>query len=895
MDPLVSTKVRPSQSRPVLVARPHLIEELDPEAGRRLTLVSAPAGFGKTTLVGEWSEERADEGHRVAWLSLDGGDNDPVRFLFYLVASLRRGTGEERFGEAILSAFRSPEPPRIEALTAAFVNEVAAIPGGLDLVLDDYHLIDSEDVHRIVSFVLERLPKGAHLVVSGRANPPLPLARLRARGQMAELGAAELAFTEDEAGAFLKGVMGLDLSVEDIAKLEGRTEGWIAGLQLAALSMRDRKDSSGFVEMFSGSHRDVLDFLAEEVLESQPEAAKEFLLSTSVLDRMSAPLCDALTGRSDGQAMLERLERNNLFVVALDDERRWYRYHHLFADFLRGRLGQENPELAAELNRRAAEWYEQAGWFSAAIGHALAAADHERAARLVERTAMEAWSGGEAPTLRGWIEALPDEVVRRRPHLRLHHATTLLFTGANLRGVEDALDDAERAFNTGETLREADETERRSVLGGVATVRGWLARLEGKPDLAIELSRRAQGLLPEDETMLRAFAAFCLGEASRYADDLQRAGEAFSEAVGISRAADNPSVALGALSHLAGVRAEQGRLREMEAILDEALRLAEGRDVGFAAGSVLVGMGHLHYERNALDAAERELTEGIRLVEPTAEIGTLVEAYVTLARLKSAKGDGEGALEAIRRADRVARNSSVSEAKARAASWMVRLRIARGDFEAAALWEERVVNPGEGAGSARISEGITQARLLLARGEREEALGLLHRLRREAEAAGRRGTVIETLTLEALALWSKNEKERAVGALAQALSLAEPEGYVRTFVDEGPPMADLLTAVLEARRRGHLDYPARYLAGLLAALAWDASAPDAGESRPEPLSEREAEVLALISAGRSNQEIAEELFVTLSTVKSHANSLFGKLGVRNRTQAVARAREMNLL
>src|SRR5918997_2388088 len=359
-DPLVSTKLHPSQARPKLVARPHLVESLTREPGRRLTLLSAPAGFGKTTLLNEWAKSRADGQSYVAWLSLDGADNDPVRFLAYLVAALRR-TVEEGFGEAVLAALRSPQLPRLEVLTAALLNEMAALPGGLDLVLDDYHLIDSEPVHGIVSFMLERLPESVHRVVSCRVQAPLPLARLRARGQMTELNAAELSFPREEAAAFLKEVMGLDLSAEDVAKLEERTEGWVAGLQLAALSMRDREDLPGFVESFSGSHRDVLDFLAEEVLERQPAHAREFLLKTSILDALSGPLCDALTGRSDGDEVLKGLERENLFVVALDDERRWYRYHHLFADFLRGRLRRESPELASVLHVRAAEWNEREG------------------------------------------------------------------------------------------------------------------------------------------------------------------------------------------------------------------------------------------------------------------------------------------------------------------------------------------------------------------------------------------------------------------------------------------------------------------------------------------------------------------------------------------------------
>src|SRR5215207_7658914 len=381
-----------------MVARPRLTEKLAQEAGRRLTLISAPAGFGKTTLLVEWLGERVGGEGSVAWVSLDEGDNDPVRFLSYLVAALRRIGGEE-IGEGILSALRSPEPPRIEAIMAALVNEIAALSGELTLFLDDYHMIDSESVHEVVSFLLEHLPPNIHLVIASRIDPPLPLSRLRARNQMMELDAADLSFTSEEAATFLNSVMGLDVSAEDVAALERRTEGWIAGLQLAALSMRDRKDIPGFVRAFSGSHRDVLDYLAEEVLERQPEQVRQFLLETSIADYLSGALCDALTVRSDSQEMLERLERDNLFVVALDDERRWYRYHHLFADFLRGRLKRENPEGLSESHLRAAAWYEREGWAPEAVEHALAAGEDEWAARLIEQHALELVLRGRGATM----------------------------------------------------------------------------------------------------------------------------------------------------------------------------------------------------------------------------------------------------------------------------------------------------------------------------------------------------------------------------------------------------------------------------------------------------------------------------------------------------------------
>jgi LuxR family transcriptional regulator, maltose regulon positive regulatory protein len=893
MDPLVSTKLRPSQARPKLVARPRLAERLDPEAGRRLTLVSAPAGFGKTTLVGKWAKERADKGRPVAWLSVDEDDNDPARFLAYLVAAIGRGTGEEGFGEGVLAALRSPEPPRIEALTGALVNEVAGLPGGLDLVLDDYYAIDSEGVHRIVTILLEHLPEGAHLIISSRVDPPLPLARLRARGQMVRLGASELAFTREEVVAFLNGVMELDLSSDDVASLEERTEGWIAGLQLAALSMRDREDLSGFVEAFSGSHRDVLDFLAEEVLSRQPAHVREFLLETAILGALTGSLCDALTGRKDGQGMLERLETENLFVVALDDERYWYRYHHLFADFLRGRLRHETPELVGELHLRASGWYEENGNLAEAIGHALAAPDHELAARLIGGGSAQAFSRGEVPTVLRWLEALPTEAKRHRPRLFLQHAMALALTGRP-DDVEHLLEEAERAA-------EATGVDRRFLSGFASAVRSWCARLRGDAPHAIELARRALSLLPDEAGGLRAFAAVVLGDTLWTTGDLAAAGEALAEATRIGRSAGHVYSTLSAVTLLARVQAERGCLREASETLGQALRFAEEQGVELlpAAGAIHIGMGALYYERDDLDGAERALETGIGMAERTGNVTDLVWGYVTLSRAKRARRDEGGALEMARKAYRVARDYGADLEIAIAAAWMMRLRLIRGDLaEAGALERERATDAEDAAAAARVLDRITSARWLHARGSHRDALRLLEGPREAAEANGRTRDLIVILTLRALAQWVSNEKERAVDTLAKALVLAEPEGYVRTFVDEGKPMAELLSGVVEAQQRGRLDppIPAHYVSKLVAALERD----DAGAWLPaagllEPPSGRELEILRLVAAGKSNRQIASELFVSVGTVKTHLNNLYRKLDARSRTQAVARGRELNLI
>jgi LuxR family transcriptional regulator, maltose regulon positive regulatory protein len=867
-----------------------LVERLDREQGRRLTLLSAPAGFGKSTLLGEWAAVRTGQENFIAWLSLDEADNDPARFLSYLVASLRRGTGEEGFGEGVLAALRSPEPPRIEALASVLVNEMATLPGELDLVLDDYHAIESEGVNRAVSFLLERLPENAHLVVSSRVDPPLSLSRLRARDQMLEIGAAELAFTTGEAAAFLEGVMGLELSEEDVAKLEGRTEGWVAGLQLAALSMRDRKDVSSFVETFSGSHRDVLDFLAEEVLARQPEEVREFLLATSILDGLTGPLCDALTGRSDSQEMLERLERENLFVVALDDERRWYRYHHLFAEFLRGRLGREAPGRVGELHLNASGWNERNGELPRAIEHALAAGDNGRAARLMEGGIGQTWYRGEVATLLGWLGRLSDGAMRDRPLLLIWYAAALMLTGGT-GDIEALLDEAEGRTKAGE-----DPTH---VLATSASVRSQHARRLGHANDAVAHARRALSLLPEDNLNPRPFATIVLAEAYLAAGDGETAISAFAEAGALGRAAGHDYVALSAMASEAHLHLARGGLRAADDVLRRALAYAaeRGSELLPAVGSVRIGMGELLYERDDLDAASRHLAEGVELAGRTGDVEILMWGHVALSRLRLARGDTEGAAAAAHEAEQVARSSGADQAIADAAVWKARLHLARGDLASASAEQERAAGAGELRPYSRALEQLGRARLLLARDEPEEALRLLAERYDQAKTAGAK---IPLLTLQALALRTLGERGRAVGVLAEALALAEPEGYVRTFVDEGQPMAELLSAMLDPRRGGRSGVagrvPAHYPSKLLATLereAEGAASPAAG--LPEPLSERELEVLRLVAVGKSNRRIAQELYVSVGTVKTHLNNLYRKLETHSRTQAVARARDLGLI
>jgi LuxR family transcriptional regulator, maltose regulon positive regulatory protein len=906
-DSLVSTKLRPSQARLNLVARPRLVAKLEREADRKLTLISAPAGFGKTTLLVEWLKGREGGDRSVAWLSLDAGDNDPVRFLSYLVASLGRSVGEE-FGEGILAALRSAGSSRMEAVLGAFINELADLPGEVAIVLDDYHVIDSEHVQRIVAFLLERLPPNMHLLISSRIDPPLPLARLRVRGQMIELHAEDLRFTPKEAAAFLGDAMNLDLSDRDVAALEGVTEGWIAALQLAALSMRDRKDVTDFIRSFSGGHRDVFDFLAEEVLERQSEPVHTFLLETSILDGLSGPLCDAITGRNDGQRMLERLERENLLVVPLDDERGWYRYHHLFADFLRSRLERERPERSAPLHLRASEWYEESTLVAEAVGHALSADDHDRAARLMESGVGQTWYRGEVMTLLGWLRKLPEESMFRRPLLLVWYAAALMLVG-RFDGVESLLREAERTVGVagkvgcGELRPVAVEpADPQHILATAGAVRSLHARLQGDPESAIEHARRALALLPEDNLDPRPFAALCLSEAYQAADDLGAANSALAETVELGLAAGHDYIALTAMGSLARLRMAQGRLREAEETLRQALGFAveRGAELLPAVGRVRIAMGELLLERDDLEASERELTLGTELVERAGELEILVRGQVALSRVKWAQGDAECALKLAHEAKQLARESGAPQAIADATLWKARLHLIRNDIQAATSELERASDEGDIPSSARESERISLAQLLIVQEDYDEALRVLEHVRQMAQAADRTSNMIEILALKALVLRATEEKGQALNVMGRVLALAEPEGYVRIFVDEAPPMTELLSEVLEAQQSGRLDsprrIPAHYLRKLLGALERDtASTAQPTTELTEALSERELEVLQLIAAGKSNRRIASELFVSVGTVKTHVNNLYRKLDAHSRTEAVARAKELTLL
>lgn len=889
---IVTTKLNPPPMLRELVPRPRLIDRLNRGLVGKLTLVATPAGYGKTMLLNTWASQCR---RPVAWISLDEGDNDPARFLAYLLAALEKILPGIKIVSALL---RSPQLPSLDELLSCLLNEIARAAQPCVLILDDYHLISELSVHNALIYLLGHLPPQMHLVIASRSDPPLQLARLRARSELTELRLADLCFTLDEAAQFLRHIMNLDLQEDQVAILTARTEGWIAGLQMAALSLKGAANPSDFVRSFSGSNRFILDYLVEEVLKGQGEEVQSFLFQTSILNRLAGPLCDAITGLNNGQELLEKLERANLFIIPLDQERAWYRYHQLFLDLLRKQAQQRWPAEVTDWQQRASRWFEAQGYLEEAIEYALAARDLGRVAGLVETAAQPTLLRSEVYTFRSWINRLPEAEVCARPDLILFQAWVL--------AVADAPDEVLEAW-----LKRVDVSSE-AIAGKVGVIRGYRETMQGGITRAMILLQQALPRLPAEETLFRGVATWLLSLFHVLTGDFRTGRQALEEVVRTGLQEKQLFFAAGALCALAEVHLRLGQLHEAEA--DYARSLAIARDAQGRlpiAARALMGLGDLWREWNDLDRASRCCTEGIELVKYLRETAAMA-GYITLARIRQSASQVELSQEAILKAGELAlRTEETGLDDLYVRLHRAQLDIMCSDLEAAARWlTERGLTKEFDPASLDQKEDyyryhilkyelLVAARWFIAANRPQEALALLAPLLFKMEEQGRVHLVIECLLLSALAHRSLGDQAQAMRCFERALLLAEPGGYVRVFLDAGPAVGPLL---VDARRGETVSgYASRLLA------AWEAEKQgvdhaDLSRSFPlrpaglaEPLTERELELLGLIAGGLSNQEIAQRLVITLPTVKWHTSNIYGKLGVRSRTQAVARARSLGLL
>ncbi|HSL31519.1 MAG TPA: LuxR C-terminal-related transcriptional regulator [Anaerolineales bacterium] len=893
MEQLLSTKLFIPSIRQELVSRPRLIERLNHGLLRvpGVTLISAPAGFGKTTLISEWV---AGCRRPTAWLSLDERDNDPSRFLDYLVAALQ--TIVPGIGEGLSSIPQAPQPPT-ESILTTLLNEISTRAENFLLILNEYHAIDSRSVDQALTFLLEHLPPQLHLVISTRQDPDLPLARLRVRGQLTELRAADLRFTSAEAAEFLNQVMGLNLLAEHISALEDRTEGWIAGLQLAAISLQGHRDAASFIESFTGNHHFVMDYLLEEVLKQQPASVQTFLLRTSILDSLCGPLCDAvlldLVGPTSAQKTLEYLERTNLFIVPLDNQRHWYRYHHLFADLLRQRLQEsldsaslgEERETVAELHLRASRWYEARGLELEAFHHATAANDIERAERLIEGDGVPLYFRGTVVPVMQWLESLPKSVLDARPSLWVMSASTQLLTDHTL--VEQKLQAAESALQDKEL-----DAHTRDVMGRIASLRATLAVIQHDAEAILAQSRRALEFLHPDNLPLRVAASWSLGHAYQLQGERAAASQAFRQVISISKSLGDSVYTIAATINLGQVQEVDNQLSLATKTYKRVLQMVGDPPQPMACEAYL-GLARIYYQWNDLDTAQQHGQQCLQQTRQIAmeNVDTVASCQVLLARLKLIQGDMPGAVADLAAAEEFVRQHGFLFRMADVAAGQVLTLLYQGNLAKAAQLAEIYKLP------------LSLARVLLARGEPSAALELLEPLRQQADDRDWQDERLKVMVLQALAFHAQGEKDKALEWLNDALVLAEPGGFIRLFVDEGEPMRLALLDFRRwmARQPQAQDYKvSSYVDHLLMAFAQPVGMQPSKSSKGratmvEPLSERELEVLKLLRTELNGPEIARGLMISLNTIRTHTKNIYSKLGVNNRRAAARRAEELDLL
>jgi LuxR family transcriptional regulator, maltose regulon positive regulatory protein len=904
-EPILRTKLFVPPIRSNRVARPRLIDQINGGLEKALTLISAPAGYGKTTLVSVWLGE-ADV--KSAWLSLDEGDNDPIRFLQYFITALQQIV--PRIQPDLLGVLQGMQPAPYNALLNILINEIAGRAAPFVLILDDFHTLHAQPVLEMITYLLDHMPPQMHVVLISRTDPPLPLSRLRARNQLVDIRANQLCFTQEETAFFLNDVMGLTLSTDDIAAMEARTEGWIAGLQLASIalqatasqshnSMQGDNDVHRFVSAFTGSHYYIMDYLAEEALTLQTETVRSFLLQTSILSRLCGPLCDAVTELdtpdiNGGQVMLEAIEQMNLFLIPLDKERHWYRYHHLFADVLNRRLEQLFPQKLPDLHRRASQWYEQNGFIYDAIQHALMAGDQERAAHLVDQNGCLLLMRGEVINLLDWIKAV-EPCSQSLPWIAIQKAWALALTG-QLDRVEAPLQTAEQLIAR---LEPADDVG--TMLGAVAAARAYHANMRGEARLAADFARQALDRLPVSNDFscsLRSAATSILGDASWMDGDLAEARRAYTDAVQISESARDIHMGIITNSNLASILMELGQLHQAARIYAETLKMATLPDgqISPLAERGYAGLSSVTYEWNRLEDTAEYVHNCIELSQRWGSIEFQATGYVIMARLQHVQSNPAKAQEAMRAAEQLLSDYSLSPWRSIwIKSALARLWIAQGNLERAS---DLVLKSGTAVDDIPHDSEIsylqepmylTLMRLHLARGNYDAALALSERLRQNFEVTNRVGQALEMLVLQALAFHGKKDIDQALAVLEKAISLARPEGYCRVFLDEGEPMAKLLFQAKTHR------ICSGYSAELLSAMgAVSGTELPPAQHLIEPLTLRELEVLKLIEAGNSNQEIADKLVISIPTVKRHISNIYAKLGAESRTQAVSFGRELRL-
>lgn len=925
---LLQTKFNIPSAGANLVPRPQLLKMLDEGLSRKLILVSAPAGFGKTSLLAGWIENsnlniggsevpqkeinRADiQLSTAAWLSLDEGDNDPARFWSYVITALQNV--DQRIGKKSREMLSTLQPISSESLLTSLINDISSSGQPVILVLDDYHLINASTIHQAMTFLLQHLPANLHLVISTRTDPPVPLARLRARDQLIEIRAADLRFTRKEMGSFFLRRAGLKLPEADVRALESRTEGWVAGLQLAALAMGRRGDLSHFIRNFAGDNRYIVDYLAQEVLEGLPTEDQDFLLKSSILEAMCSSLCEAVTGQKKGQDTLERLESANLFLVPVDGARTWYRYHHLFAEFLRQQLEANQSEILPELHLRASRWYEARNFDAQAVEHALAARDYERAARLIEDSSRAAFMLGQYTTLLGWLDALPEEMVRQRARLCLAYAWTSLMAG-NLSDVEphlNALEDLIDAPVGGPGPAKQSEAELQMYRAHMLSIRAELACSLGKVSEAAAYSRQALDVLPREESFLRGMNAINMtlniAEADISRTDVESASAILLEASQASQARDDLQSAFYSLGLLGTLQFAQGKLKATARILEGGLNfVAENQQPIPVMGLIYVAMGNLQYEWNDLEASHRYLQTSVKLGKEGDDLRPLAAGYTGLSRLSLANDDTDAAREYIHMAEQAAKGTEIGWVTSPVRAARVRLWLAQGNLDPAWRWAgDSGLEIGDPIGYNRQGEYLALASVYLAKGAYDQALALLDWLKGVMERVGLTGVVIEIQVLRSFVFQAMYDRISALEALEEAVILAQPEDYVRTFVDAGQKMRLLIEdlKLLIEDEDGDLSPETLSTLGYLNRLlsAFPPSAPPAKSkikirkaTMVEPLTERELEVINLIAAGLTNRDIAAQLVIAPGTVKRHAHNIYTKLNVSNRTEAVAKARELEL-